>query len=191
MPVTYETWLVLLSIVMATQGAYVGLSLAVQIGEATGARRRLLLAGATVSLADELIRPSVIYTPAVRAAIAAAEVHAAAHITGGGFEGNIPRALPDGTRAVLERGSWEVPALFGEIRRLGRVSDEEMARVFNLGLGMVLVVGAASAGDALEALGTAGLAPVIVGRVEEGEPGVELVGPGFWPGTDGGPDQER
>jgi phosphoribosylformylglycinamidine cyclo-ligase len=133
----------------------------------------------------------VIYTPAVRAAIAAAEVHAAAHITGGGFEGNIPRALPDGTRAVLERGSWEVPALFGEIRRLGRVSDEEMARVFNLGLGMVLVVGAASAGDALEALGTAGLAPVIVGRVEEGEPGVELVGPGFWPGTDGGPDQER
>jgi len=51
MPVTYETWLVLLSIVMATQGAYVGLSLAVQIGEATGARRRLLLAGATVSLA--------------------------------------------------------------------------------------------------------------------------------------------
>jgi phosphoribosylformylglycinamidine cyclo-ligase len=147
--------------------------------------------GATTTLADELIRPSVIYTPAVRAAIAAAEVHAAAHITGGGFEGNIPRALPDGTRAVLERGSWEVPALFGEIRRLGRVSDEEMARVFNLGLGMVLVVGAASAGDALEALGTAGLAPVIVGRVEEGEPGVELVGPGFWPGTDGGPDQER
>ena len=147
--------------------------------------------GAPTTLAAELIRPSVIYTPAVRAAIAAAEVHAAAHITGGGFEGNIPRALPDGTRAVLERGSWEVPALFGEIRRLGRVSDEEMARVFNLGLGMVLVVGAASAGDALEALGTAGLAPVIVGRVEEGEPGVELVGPGFWPGTDGGPDQER
>ena len=147
--------------------------------------------GATTTLADELIRPSVIYTPAVRAAIAAAEVHAAAHITGGGFEGNIPRALPHGMRAVLERGSWEVPALFGEIRRLGHVSDEEMARVFNLGLGMVLVVGAASAGDALGALGEAGLAPVIVGRVEEGEPGVELVGPGFWPGTDGGPDHRR
>jgi phosphoribosylformylglycinamidine cyclo-ligase len=142
--------------------------------------------GATTTLADELIRPSVIYTPAVRAAIAAADVHAAAHITGGGFEGNVPRALPDGTRAVLESGSWEVPALFGEIRRLGHVSDEEMARVFNLGVGMVLVVGAASAGDALDALGASGPAPAIVGRVEEGGRGVELVGPGFWPGADGG-----
>ena len=60
-----------------------------------------------------------------------------AHITGGGFEGNVPRALPDGTRAVLDRGTWEVPPIFGEIRRLGNVADEEMARVFNLGLGMV------------------------------------------------------
>ena len=104
--------------------------------------------GASVSLADELLRPSVIYTPAVRAAIAAsrsargAGVHAVAHITGGGFEGNVPRALPDGLDAVVERGTWPVPAIFGEIRRLGEVTDDEMARVFNLGLGMVLVVDA-------------------------------------------------
>jgi phosphoribosylformylglycinamidine cyclo-ligase len=122
----------------------------------------------------------VIYTPAVLAAIDAADVHAVAHITGGGYGGNIPRALPDGTRAVVEQGSWEVPAIFGEIRRLGRVSDDEMARVFNLGLGMVLMVGADSVDDALDALADAGLQPVVVGRVESGRHGVDLVGPSLW-----------
>ena len=136
--------------------------------------------GADVSLGDELLRPSVIYTPAVLAAIDAADVHAVAHITGGGFEGNIPRALPEGTRAVVEQGSWEVPRIFGEIRRLGQVADDEMARVFNLGLGMVLVVGGDSVGDALAALSGAGLEPVVVGRVDAGEHGVDLVGPDPW-----------
>jgi len=108
--------------------------------------------GATTSVADELLLPSVIYTPAVRAAIAAADVHAVAHITGGGFEGNIPRVLPEGRRAVLVRGSWEIPPIFGEIRRLGQVADDEMARVFNLGLGMVVAVSADTAEAARRAL---------------------------------------
>jgi len=136
--------------------------------------------GASTTLGDELLRPSVIYTPAVRAAIDAADVHAVAHITGGGFDGNIPRALPEGARAVIEQGSWDVPRIFGEIRRLGMVADAEMARVFNLGLGMVLIVGADSTDDALGALRGAGLEPVVVGRVEEGERGVDLIGPSLW-----------
>ena len=136
--------------------------------------------GAATSLGDELLRPSVIYTPAVRAAVDAADVHAVAHITGGGFGGNIPRALPEGARAVVEQGTWDVPALFGEIRRLGRVDDEEMARVFNLGLGMVLLVGPDSADDALAALSGAGVDARVVGRVEAGEHGVDLVGPSLW-----------
>jgi len=136
--------------------------------------------GADMTLGDELLRPSVIYTPAVRAAVAAADVHAVAHITGGGFEGNIPRSLPEGTRAVVDRGTWDVPAIFAEIRRLGRVDDEEMARVFNLGLGMVLAVGADTVHDALAALSDAGLVPCVVGRVEAGEHGVDLVGPSLW-----------
>ena len=139
--------------------------------------------GADVTLGEELLRPSVIYTPAVRAAIGAADVHAVAHITGGGFGGNIPRALPEGTRAVVELGSWEVPAIFGEIRRLGQVADDEMARVFNLGLGMVLMVGDDSVDDAMGALGGAGLDPVVVGRVDDGVHGVDLVGPGLWDGA--------
>ncbi len=136
--------------------------------------------GADVTLGDELLRPSVIYTPAVRAAIGASDVHAVVHVTGGGFEGNIPRVLPEGMRAVIEQGSWPVPAIFGEIRRLGQVDDGEMSRVFNLGLGMVLVVAEDAVGDARGALADAGLEPVVVGRIEAGERGVDLVGPSPW-----------
>ena len=147
--------------------------------------------GAPVTLADELIRPSMLYTPGVRAAIGAADVHAVAHITGGGFEGNLPRALPPaGVRAVLDRGTWEVPAIFGEIRRLGHVDDDEMARVFNLGLGMVMVVAPDSTGDAVAALVGAGVDAAVVGRVEDGGHGVEFTGPRWWPdvpGSDGTP----
>ena len=138
-------------------------------------------AGATTTVADELLRPSVIYTPAVRAAMAVSDVHAVAHITGGGFEGNIPRALPEGCRALLQRGSWAIPPIFGEIRRLGSVADDEMARVFNLGLGMVMAVSPATADAAQTALCTAGVDAVVVGRVEAGEHGVELIGPPLWP----------
>ena len=138
--------------------------------------------GADITVADELLRPSVIYTPAVRAAVATADVHAVAHVTGGGFEGNIPRALPGGCRAVLVRGSWDIPPIFTEIRRLGMVDDEEMARVFNLGLGMVVAVSADTVDVAVTALSGAGVDPVVVGWVEEGERGVELTGPPLWPG---------
>jgi phosphoribosylformylglycinamidine cyclo-ligase len=140
--------------------------------------------GSTTSLADELIRPSVIYTPAVRAAIETSGVHSVAHITGGGFGGNVPRALPDGARAVLDRDTWVVPPIFGEIRRLGQVSDEEMARVFNLGLGMVMAVDPGRAGAVLAALADRGVDAMVVGRVEAGERGVELAGTPFW--SDGG-----
>jgi phosphoribosylformylglycinamidine cyclo-ligase len=144
--------------------------------------------GAPVTLADELLRPSVLYTPAVRAAVACADVHAVAHITGGGFEGNIPRALPhEGLRAVLDRGTWSVPPIFGEIRRRGRVADDEMARVFNLGLGMVMMVDPDSVDDALGALRGAGVDATVVGHVDEGPHGVAFTGPAFW---DDGAEQE-
>ncbi|MEI7860773.1 MAG: phosphoribosylformylglycinamidine cyclo-ligase [Acidimicrobiales bacterium] len=140
--------------------------------------------GATTTVADELLLPSVLYTPGVRAALVAAEVHAVAHITGGGFAGNIPRSLPEGCRAIVEQGTWEVPRIFGEIRRHGQVDDAEMARVFNLGLGMVMMVSSDTAGAALDALRGAGLDAVTVGRVEAGEHGVEMVGPALWPTDD-------
>ncbi len=96
--------------------------------------------GARRSLADELLLPSVIYAPALLELGRSGAVHAAAHITGGGIPGNVPRALPSGCDATIDLNSWEVPRIFTEIRRLGSVADQEMLRVFNLGIGMILSV---------------------------------------------------
>ena len=117
------------------------------------------------SVADELLRPSVIYAPALRALLGDVDVRAVAHITGGGLVGNLPRVLPEGVDAELERSAWEVPRVFTEIQRLGEVTDGEMARVFNLGLGMVVVVPAGDVGRALAMLRDAGHAAVEVGRL--------------------------
>ncbi|HEY1651756.1 MAG TPA: phosphoribosylformylglycinamidine cyclo-ligase [Acidimicrobiales bacterium] len=126
--------------------------------------------GAIVTVADELLRPSVLYAPAVLAARAATgtAVHACAHITGGGIVGNLPRVLPDGIGAVLDRASWDEPRIFEEIRRLGAVDEEEMDRVFNRGIGMALVVDAGGTDDVLSALDAAGQPAVVVGDVETG-----------------------
>jgi phosphoribosylformylglycinamidine cyclo-ligase len=133
-------------------------------------------AGADHSVADELLRPSVIYTPAVlalRAALGDA-LHACAHITGGGIVGNLPRVLPDGLGAVLDRSSWVEPPVFGEIQRLGNVEESEMDRVFNRGLGMAVLVSADAADDALGALASAGQPSTAVGSVVSGGPGVRF-----------------
>jgi phosphoribosylformylglycinamidine cyclo-ligase len=120
------------------------------------------------TLADELLRPSVIYTPSVLSLLTAVEVHAIAHITGGGLPGNVPRVLSDDLDAVFERGSWPVPPIFGEIQRAGRVSDAEMSRVFNLGLGMVVAVPPHAVAGALSALKTAGQDGLVVGELVPG-----------------------
>ncbi|HEY7948970.1 MAG TPA: phosphoribosylformylglycinamidine cyclo-ligase [Acidimicrobiales bacterium] len=150
--------------------------------------------GADHSLADELLRPSVVYARAVLAALATGAVHAAAHITGGGITGNVARVLPAGCDAVVERSRFRTPAIFSEIQRLGDVDDDEMARVFNLGIGMVLVVGAdgtagvdadgtAGADAVVEALAGAGQEATVVGRIVEGSGRVQIV--------PGGPGQPR
>jgi phosphoribosylformylglycinamidine cyclo-ligase len=134
--------------------------------------------GASHSLADELLLPSVIYAPAVlalRRALPSGSLHAAAHITGGGIPGNLGRALPDGLDAVVERATWEEPPIFGEIRRLGEVDEAEMEAVFNLGLGMVLVLEAAQSAAAGEILTGSGVTASVVGRVVAGSGRVELV----------------
>jgi phosphoribosylformylglycinamidine cyclo-ligase len=132
-------------------------------------------AGADHSVADELLRPSVIYTPAVLGAQAAlgGRLHACAHITGGGIVGNLPRVLPAGLGARLVRSSWTEPPIFGEIRRLGAVAEDEMDRVFNRGVGMALVIASESADAALAALDEAGQPSTVIGAVS-GDPGVRF-----------------
>jgi phosphoribosylformylglycinamidine cyclo-ligase len=134
--------------------------------------------GATHTLADELLRPSVIYTPAVLAVLAALDdgdgLHACAHVTGGGIVGNLPRVLPEGLGADLERSSWVEPRIFEEIRQLGSVEEAEMDRVFNRGVGMAMVVEASRVDVALAALAAAGLPSAVIGTVVNAHAGVVI-----------------
>jgi phosphoribosylformylglycinamidine cyclo-ligase len=134
--------------------------------------------GADHTLADELLRPSVIYTPgvlAVRAVLAeGGGLHACAHITGGGIVGNLPRVLPEGLGADLDRAAWVEPRIFEEIQRLGAVEEAEMDRVFNRGVGMALVVAVAQVDAALAALAGAGLPSTVIGTVVSTQAGVVI-----------------
>ncbi|MEX2473449.1 MAG: AIR synthase-related protein, partial [Gemmatimonadota bacterium] len=91
-----------------------------------------------------------------------------AHITGGGIPGNLPRVLPEGLGAVVDRGSWDVPAVFRTLQEAGKVSRDEMDRVFNMGVGMIAVTREGDAGEVLDAATAAGLGARVIGRVTEG-----------------------
>ena len=121
--------------------------------------------GADVTVVEELLRPSVIYAPAVLATMAEVDVHSVAHITGGGIPGNLNRALPPHTDAEVDRSTWEPPAVFTELQRIGSVSEEEMANVFNLGIGMVLLVAPDESETALNVLAEHGHRPVVIGEI--------------------------
>ena len=125
--------------------------------------------GARHSLADELLLPSVIYAPAIAALLRVVDVRAVAHITGGGLVGNVSRVLPDDCDAVLDRRTWEVPRIFTEIQSRGKVTSGEMARTFNLGIGMVVVVPGREAFKALDVLRGAGHRAAQVGEITSGE----------------------
>jgi len=124
--------------------------------------------GARHSLAEELLEPSVVYAPAVPTLMDAVDVHALAHVTGGGLPGNLPRSLPKGCDAVVDTSTWESPRIFGEIQRLGDISDDEMRRVFNLGIGLVAIVAAEDQYRALDALRSVGHRAVEIGHIERG-----------------------
>jgi phosphoribosylformylglycinamidine cyclo-ligase len=130
--------------------------------------------GAAHSLADELLLPSVIYSPALVALCRSVDVHGMAHVTGGGIPGNLARVLPSECDAVLRRGAWSVPPIFGEIQRLGDVDDAEMAKVFNLGLGMLAVVPPHDVFQALDLLRGRGHDATQVGEIAKGDGLVHL-----------------
>jgi phosphoribosylformylglycinamidine cyclo-ligase len=118
-------------------------------------------------LANELLTPTKIYVKDCLALHDALDVHAFAHITGGGLPGNLPRVLPDEHRAVLRKGSWEVPEIFSRIQKAGNVEDAEMLRTFNLGVGMCVVLSKADAPLATELLAKRGVKAFAIGRIEE------------------------
>ncbi len=124
--------------------------------------------GAHHSLADELLSPSVIYAPAILELLRHVDVHAIAHITGGGIPGNLNRVLPDKTDAVVQRRSFETPRIFQEIQQIGEIPDDEMAATFNLGLGMIAAVPPSDVHKALDVLRAAGHRAMQVGEIVAG-----------------------
>lgn len=124
--------------------------------------------GARHSLAEELLEPSVIYAPAIMALLKHVDVRAVAHVTGGGLADNLLRVLPKGLDATVDPRSWEEPRIFAEIRAAGDVSHEEMRRVFNLGIGMVVVVPGDEAFRAIDLLRTNGHRATEIGTIDKG-----------------------
>ncbi|HEY6634431.1 MAG TPA: phosphoribosylformylglycinamidine cyclo-ligase [Acidimicrobiia bacterium] len=125
---------------------------------------RAVLGDDVVDHAETLLKPAVIYSPAVTAAVATGGVHSAAHITGGGLAANLARALPEGLGATIETSSWERPEVFDLISDRG-VTEADMRRTFNLGIGFCLVVEAAAVADVMAA--TSEHSPTVIGLVDE------------------------
>jgi phosphoribosylformylglycinamidine cyclo-ligase len=124
-------------------------------------------------LAEELLEPTLIYVPLVLAAAGRGLVHAAAHVTGGGLLENVPRALPHGLGATLDRSSWRPQEIFGFVGQRADVSEADMFGTFNMGLGMVLVTSAADAEEVAALADRNDFEAVVVGHVTD-EPGVRL-----------------
>jgi phosphoribosylformylglycinamidine cyclo-ligase len=127
------------------------------------------LGGRTVG--DVLLEPTRIYAKDVLALLEQVPVKAFAHITGGGLPGNVPRTLPDGTRAMLEERRWPRPPVFDLIEREGQVPRDEMYRTFNMGLGLVAVVAPGDEAATHAALRARGLDAWTVGQIEKGGAG--------------------
>ncbi|MBQ6273796.1 MAG: phosphoribosylformylglycinamidine cyclo-ligase [Oscillospiraceae bacterium] len=125
-------------------------------------------------LGEALLTPTCIYVKPVLAALEAAEIHAVSHITGGGFYENIPRSLPQGLCAKIEKAAVQTPPIFGLIQRLGKVPERDMFNTFNMGVGMSLAVSADSTDRALAALKAAGVAAYVMGEIVPGEERIRL-----------------
>ncbi len=127
------------------------------------------------TLGEALLAPTKIYVKALRSIKeAGVRILACSHITGGGFYENVPRMLPEGKHAVIEKNSYEIPAVFKMIKREGQVEEEMMYNTYNMGIGMVLSVDPADVDKTLEAVRAAGETAYVIGRVEDGEKGVTL-----------------
>lgn len=127
------------------------------------------------TLGEALLAPTKIYVKALRAVKeAGVTVKACSHITGGGFYENIPRMLPDGVKAVVEKNSYEVPAIFRLLAKTGNIEEQMMYNTYNMGIGMILAVDPADVEKTAEAARAAGETPYVIGRIEAGEKGVEL-----------------
>jgi phosphoribosylformylglycinamidine cyclo-ligase len=127
------------------------------------------------TLGEALLEPHRCYTREVLPLLQSGQVKALAHLTGGGFYDNIPRSLPDGVGVEIDSCAWTVPPIFRLIQQLGGILDEEMYRVFNMGIGMTLMVAPDLMDTVASRLHVAGCPPAVIGRVVAGERLVRFV----------------
>jgi phosphoribosylformylglycinamidine cyclo-ligase len=132
------------------------------------------------TLGAALLAPTRIYVKPLLALMQAVEIHALAHITGGGLVENLPRVLPEGCKAVIDSGSWRLPPIFEWLREQGKLANSEMLRTFNSGVGMVVCVAREDVDTTLELLNGAGESAWLLGTIESRDnsaAGVEINGP--------------
>jgi phosphoribosylformylglycinamidine cyclo-ligase len=149
-----------------------GFSLIRKILQLSGADIQADLQG--VSLIDRLIAPTRMYVKPLLKLMGEVSVHGLSHITGGGLVDNIPRVLPDGLEAILERRSWRREAVFDWLQQQGKIADAEMYRVFNCGIGMTVHVAANDAQRAIGVLREAGQEALVIGEIRNGSRGVVI-----------------
>ena len=163
-------------IALGSSGAHSnGYSLIRKVLEVSGANPADLLEGK--SLSEHLLAPTKIYVKSILQLIKQTDVHAIAHLTGGGFWENIPRVLPDNTKAVIDESSWQWPAIFNWLQEKGNISRYEMYRTFNCGVGMVIALPEKEIETALALLEQAGEKAWVIGKIAplgEGEAQVEI-----------------
>ena len=127
-----------------------------------------------MTLGEALLTPTKIYVKPVLAVMEELTVKSVSHITGGGFYENIPRALPNGKRAKIERAAVEVLPIFDLIQKTGGIPEHDMFNTFNMGVGMILAVGREDADRAVAILNAHGERAKVIGQIENGEKGIEL-----------------
>ncbi|GAW32786.1 phosphoribosylformylglycinamidine cyclo-ligase [Carboxydocella sp. JDF658] len=142
--------------------------------ERAGLNLDLYLPELGCTVGEELLKPTRIYVRSLLPLVQEGRIAALAHITGGGLLENIPRVLPPGLGVELTAGSWPIPPIFDLIEKLGHIAKEEMARTFNLGIGMVAIVAAEEAPAIADRLTAAGEKVYTIGRVVAGA-GVQVV----------------
>lgn len=127
------------------------------------------------TLGEALLAPTRIYVKALRSVKeAGVTIKGCSHITGGGFQENVPRMLPEGITAVVRKDSYEVPAIFKLLAKKGSIEEDMMYNTYNMGIGMMLVVDSADADKTIDALAKAGETAYVIGETKAGEKGVEI-----------------
>lgn len=120
-------------------------------------------------LGEELLRPTRIYVKTVLNLTRDFHIGGIAHITGGGITGNLPRIIPKGCKAIVHRGTWDIPPIFSFLKEKGKISEEEMLRTFNNGVGMILIIRPKEVEDILDRLHSLGEKAFIIGEVGKTE----------------------